>query len=106
MCSPACSVAATVPAQRTVFGGREWLKEEVARRCSVWLDVIALPIAGRKGVLYNRIRKQAFKRLVEVDVTRFDEADWVWLQEAIRLEMQWALRIARASLADAPRRAA
>ena len=80
-------------AQRTVYGDRRWMRREVARRYLRWMEIISLAVAGRKGLLRDRIINQAFNRVMELDPTRFSDGDWLWMQEGLRTEMRWALRL-------------
>lgn len=77
--------------QRCVYRTGRWMMLEAARRYAPWLAEEAPRIARRKKRLCDQMVQWALDRLVEVDLTRFDDEDWPWLEEALRAEMRWAM---------------
>ena len=91
---PAFHFAVTSHRQRNVYGRKDWMRREVTRLYGPWLKREASAIAGGNGMLRHRMLRQAVDRLVVVDPTRFGKDDWPWLEEALRSELKWALKVA------------
>jgi hypothetical protein len=88
---PAFHFAELADEQRRVYRGERWMMLEAARRYAPWLEQEAPRIARRKKRLCDQMVQWALDRLVEVDLTRFDEEDWPWLEKALRAELRWAM---------------
>ena len=91
LCGPAFHFAELTGEQRNVYRTEHWMMLEAARRYAPWLAEEAPRIARRKKRLCDQMVQWALDRLVEVDLTRFDDEDWPWLEQALRAEMRWAM---------------
>jgi hypothetical protein len=90
--------------QRRVYGQPGWMMVEAVRRFDAWLVAEATALVGHDTKRVRRIVDRVLERLVQLDVTRFDDGDRQYLEAELRNELQLAMRPRARSARAASRR--
>lgn len=78
--------------QRRVYAQNGWMMSESVRRFEAWLLREAVKLAGGDVKRARELADRALQRLVELDVTRFDDGDRDYLEAELRRELRRAMR--------------